>query len=123
MKKLLSCLLAVAMLLSLMTFTVSAAEMPTTIEAPGSIVLSETVLNGACIQVTYNKGADLSELVTLGTAAREKYGISQRELTAILGFGKMTINRYERGGVPTKSQSDYIKVLIENEKEFIKKAK
>lgn len=54
---------------------------------------------------------------------REKYGISQRELTAILGFGKMTINRYERGGVPTKSQSDYIKVLIENEKEFIKKAK
>lgn len=54
---------------------------------------------------------------------REKYGISQRELTAILGFGKMTINRYERGGVPTKSQSDYIKVLIENEKEFIKKSK
>ena len=40
---------------------------------------------------------------------REKYDISQRELTAILGFGKMTINRYERGGVPTKSQSDYIK--------------
>lgn len=54
---------------------------------------------------------------------RQKYGISQRELTAILGFGKMTINRYERGGVPTKSQSDYIKLLIENETEFIKKAK
>lgn len=54
---------------------------------------------------------------------REKYDISQRELTAILGFGKMTINRYERGGVPTKSQSDYIKLLIENENEFLKKAK
>ena len=54
---------------------------------------------------------------------REKYGISQRELTAILGFGKMTINRYERGGVPTKSQSDYMKLLIENESEFIKKVK
>jgi len=54
---------------------------------------------------------------------REKYNISQRELTAILGFGKMTINRYERGGVPTKSQSDYIKLLIENENEFIKKVK
>ena len=77
MKKLLSCLLAVAMLLSLMTFTVSAEEaFPTSFEAPSSVVLSETVLNGACIQVTYNKGADLSELVTLGTAAREKYGIS-----------------------------------------------
>jgi len=54
---------------------------------------------------------------------REKYSISQRELTAILGFGKMTINRYENGGNPTKSQSDYIKLLIENEDEFIKKAK
>ena len=54
---------------------------------------------------------------------REKYGISQRELTAILGFGKMTINRYERGGVPTKSQSDYIKLLIDNDSKFIEKVK
>ena len=52
---------------------------------------------------------------------RKKYNLSQRELTAILGFGKMTINRYERGGVPTKSQSDYIKLLIDNESEFVKK--
>ena len=52
---------------------------------------------------------------------RKKYDISQRELTAILGFGKMTINRYERGGLPTKSQSDYIKLLIENEDKFIEK--
>ena len=54
---------------------------------------------------------------------REKYDISQRELTAILGFGKMTINRYERGGIPTKSQSDYIKLLIENDDKFIEKVK
>lgn len=54
---------------------------------------------------------------------REKYNISQRELTAILGLGKMTINRYERGGLPTKSQSDYIKLLIENEDKFIEKVK
>ena len=54
---------------------------------------------------------------------REKYDISQRELTAILGFGKMTINIYERGGLPTKSQSDYIKLLIENEDRFIEKVK
>ena len=51
---------------------------------------------------------------------REKYKISQRELTQILGMGKMTINRYENGAVPTKSQSDYLKMLIENEEEFIK---
>lgn len=54
---------------------------------------------------------------------RKKYDISQRELTAILGLGKMTINRYERGGLPTKSQSDYIKLLIENEDSFIEKVK
>ena len=54
---------------------------------------------------------------------REKYDISQRELTAILGFGKMTINRYERGGVPTKSQSDYIRLLIDNDNKFIEKVK
>lgn len=54
---------------------------------------------------------------------RQKYNISQRELTAILGFGKMTINRYERGGVPTKSQSDYIKLLIDNEDKFIERVK
>ena len=54
---------------------------------------------------------------------REKYDISQRELTSILGFGKMTINRYERGGIPTKTQSDYIKLLIENDDKFIEKVK
>lgn len=54
---------------------------------------------------------------------REKYNISQRELTAILGFGKMTINSYEKGRVPTKSQSDYLKLLISNEQEFINKVK
>lgn len=54
---------------------------------------------------------------------RNKYNISQRELTNIIGFGKMTINRYERGGLPTKSQSDYIRLLINNEDEFIKKTK
>lgn len=54
---------------------------------------------------------------------REKYNLSQRELTSILGFGKMTINRYERGKLPTKAQSDYIKFLIENEDKFILKAK
>ena len=75
MKKLLSILLALTMCLSVMTFTVSAAELPTTIEAPSSIVLSETVLNGPCLQVTFNKGSDLSEMISLGTAAREQYGV------------------------------------------------
>lgn len=78
--------------------------------------------NDKRIYEIYRKEANIinpQEIISL----RKKYNISQRELTAILGFGKMTINRYERGGIPTKSQSDYIKLLIENEKEFIKKVK
>lgn len=54
---------------------------------------------------------------------RSKYNISQRELTAILNLGKMTINRYEHGSLPTKSQSDYLKLLIKDENEFINKVK
>ena len=52
---------------------------------------------------------------------REKYNISQRELTAILDFGKMTINRYENGAIPTKSQSDYLKFLMNNDNNFVDK--
>lgn len=59
-----------------------------------------------------------SEIINL----RNKYNISQRELTAILDFGKMTINRYENGSLPSKSQSDYLKLLAKDENEFFNKA-
>lgn len=52
---------------------------------------------------------------------RKKYNISQRELTSILDFGKMTINRYEKGALPSKSHSDYLKLLIKDEQEFLDK--
>lgn len=58
-----------------------------------------------------------SEIVEL----RNKYNISQRELTAILDFGKMTINRYENGCLPSKTQSDYLKLIAKDEKEFFNK--
>ncbi len=46
---------------------------------------------------------------------RDKYGISQRELTSILNWGKMTINRYERGAIPAQSHNDFLKLIISNE--------
>ncbi|NLP47456.1 MAG: DUF4065 domain-containing protein [Clostridiales bacterium] len=49
---------------------------------------------------------------------RKRYDISQRELTAILKLGKMTINRYERGAVPSKSNSDYLKLIMNNSEVF-----
>lgn len=54
---------------------------------------------------------------------RRKYNISQRELTSILDFGKMSINRYENNYPIQKSKSDHLKILINNEEEFIKKVK
>ena len=76
-KRTFSFLLALVMCLSLLPMTALAAEMPTTIEAPSSIVLSETVLGVPCLQVTFNKGADLSEMISYGTgtAGREQYGV------------------------------------------------
>ena len=73
----------------------------------------------------YNAYKEKSNIITRKDIIdfRNKYNISQRELTSILGFGKMTINRYERGDIPTKSQSDYLKLLIENEDKFIEKVK
>ncbi|MGL6108456.1 type II TA system antitoxin MqsA family protein [Romboutsia sp.] len=52
---------------------------------------------------------------------REKYNISQRELVAILDWGKMTINRYERGSLPNQSQSEILKLIITNESYFREK--
>lgn len=52
---------------------------------------------------------------------RDKYGISQRELTSILNWGKMTINRYERGAIPSQSHNDFLKLIISNENIFKEK--
>lgn len=49
---------------------------------------------------------------------RKKYRLSQRELSSILNYSKMTINRYENGELPTKSQSDYLKIIIHNPEDF-----
>ncbi|AEX84768.1 putative zinc finger/helix-turn-helix protein, YgiT family [Marinitoga piezophila KA3] len=40
---------------------------------------------------------------------REMYGVSQTLFALILGLGEATIQRYERGSLPTKANSDLIK--------------
>ena len=73
----------------------------------------------------YNKYREIKNIITPSEIKnlRNKYDISQRELTAILDFGKMTINRYEDGSLPSKSQSDYLRLISNDEKEFFNKAK
>ncbi|GAA0864758.1 type II TA system antitoxin MqsA family protein [Paraclostridium tenue] len=52
---------------------------------------------------------------------REKYSISQRELVAILDWGKMTINRYERGSLPNQIHSNTLELIIRDERYFKEK--
>ncbi|MBN1078303.1 type II TA system antitoxin MqsA family protein [Clostridium botulinum] len=68
----------------------------------------------------YAKYAELTGIISIEELVkfREKYNISQRELVAILGWGKMTINRYEKGALPNKSHSDILKDIISNEERF-----
>ena len=68
----------------------------------------------------YNKYREIKNIITPSEIKkiREKYDISQRELTAILDFGKMTINKYENGSIPSKTQSDYLRLMAKEENEF-----
>ncbi|WP_454055266.1 type II TA system antitoxin MqsA family protein [Clostridium sp. Marseille-Q7071] len=68
----------------------------------------------------YNKYRELTGLISKEeiTKFREKYNLSQRELVYILGWGKMTINRYENGSFPSKSHSDILKAIIKDEEHF-----
>lgn len=40
---------------------------------------------------------------------REKYGLTIRDYSRLLGFGEITIARYERGSLPTPAQNQIIK--------------
>ncbi|MGN1032679.1 MAG: type II TA system antitoxin MqsA family protein [Intestinibacter sp.] len=71
----------------------------------------------------YQKYRDMSGIILPEDIIefRKKYGISQSELVAILDWGKMTINRYERGGLPDQSHSDILKLIIKNGSYFKEK--
>ena len=42
---------------------------------------------------------------------RERYGLSQRSLARLLGWGLVTVQRYERGALQDKSHNDLLRVL------------
>lgn len=71
----------------------------------------------------YEKYRELANIVSSEEIIefRDKYNISQRELTSILNWGKMTINRYERGAIPGQSHNDLLKLMISNENIFKEK--
>lgn len=82
-----------------------------------------TELEEANLDRLYTKYRELTGIVSPKDIIefREKYNISQRELVAILDWGKMTINRYERGSLPNQSHSEILKLIINNESYFREK--
>ena len=82
-----------------------------------------TELEEANLDRLYKKYRELTGIVSPKDIIefREKYNISQRELVAILDWGKMTINRYERGSLPNQSHSEILKLIINNESYFREK--
>lgn len=68
----------------------------------------------------YQKYRDMSGIISPEKIIqfRKKYDISKEELVAILDWGKMTVNRYERGALPNQSHSDILKLIIKNENYF-----
>ena len=82
-----------------------------------------TELEEANLERLYTKYRELTGIVSPKDIIefREKYNISQRELVAILDWGKMTINRYERGSLPNQSHSEILKLIINNESYFREK--
>lgn len=64
----------------------------------------------------YQKYKEVADIISSEDiiSFRNKYNMSQRELTSILNWGKMTINRYERGSIPNQSYNDLLKLIISN---------
>lgn len=48
-------------------------------------------------------------------AWREEYGLTQAEVSALLGWGEVTIGRYEKGALPSEAQATQLKSVMSKE--------
>ncbi|MCY0870619.1 MAG: DUF4065 domain-containing protein [Firmicutes bacterium] len=46
---------------------------------------------------------------------RERYGLSQRGMSRFLGWGEITLHRYESGGLPDRVHNDLLKMISTHE--------
>lgn len=46
---------------------------------------------------------------------REQYGLSQRGMSRFLGWGEITLHRYESGGLPDRVHNDLLKIISTHE--------
>jgi putative zinc finger/helix-turn-helix YgiT family protein len=89
-------------------------------------VVADVVVCDQCGQTIENEALDASTLAQAFQAyrqrhnipdpdqirdLRERYGLSQRAFTRLLGWGDMTIHRYESGALPDSVHSDVLTML------------
>ncbi|MFH1368612.1 MAG: type II TA system antitoxin MqsA family protein [Elusimicrobiota bacterium] len=74
----------------------------------------DSVIDGNNITSAYNDYKAKHKLLTSDQvkALREKYGLSQRSLGTLLGWGEVTIHRYENGAIQDESHNEVL-MLIE----------
>jgi hypothetical protein len=76
-RRLLTLALALTIALSLVPAAIAAEALPTNIDAPTNVILSEYTLSGhPAINVTFNKGGAVAKILDLEYGAAENYGVS-----------------------------------------------
>jgi putative zinc finger/helix-turn-helix YgiT family protein len=75
----------------------------------------DEILEDDNLEKIYNQYRKKKDLLTPEQIKniREKYGLSQRAFSRILGWGEITIHRYESGALQDRSHNDYL-VLLQN---------
>lgn len=77
--------------------------------------LSDKELDSATLQAAYDVYRQRHNIISPDEIAglRQQYGLSQRGLGALLGWGEITIHRYENGSLPDKAHNDMLRLLGE----------
>lgn len=75
-------------------------------------------LDNENLKNSFKKFAETHDLISIDEIKRirQKYNINQKLFSKSLGFGEITIQRYERGALPTKAFSQIIKQSDKPEK-------
>src|ERR1044072_2039503 len=75
--------------------------------------VSDEVLDDITLQTAYDVYRSKHKIVFPAEirALRETYGLSQRGLGSLLGWGPITIHRYEAGSLPDESHNQVLRLL------------
>jgi putative zinc finger/helix-turn-helix YgiT family protein len=75
--------------------------------------ISDEVLDDITLQAAYDVYRSKHKIVFPSEirALRETYGLSQRGLGALLGWGPITIHRYESGSLPDESHNQVLRLM------------